>query len=113
VSIAIGTDHTIHYCPVYRVNWLKAGAQHSRWKEDWTLVNFEMMWLLLFFDIKARGWQRRSEESTGKGLIGHSCYALQQKGMWETCARQAKEAFEKVRRRAAEDNEKRREGADD
>jgi len=41
-----------------------------------------------------------------KGMLGHQCYALRQKAMWEKCASHAHEAFAKVKLKAsAEDKE--------
>jgi hypothetical protein len=92
--------------PVHRVNWLKARAQRDRWQEDWTLVGYEMEWLISFFKAKANIWQCRSElGQLPDGTSGHRCYALRQKAMWEKCASHAHEAFEKVKLKATSEDQ--------
>ena len=78
---------------VYRVNWLWAKAWFDRWQEEVQLVMNEMKWTELWFDHHKDLWAKRAGYSMEQGLIGHSCYAWKQAGMWEAMARDAAEIF--------------------
>jgi hypothetical protein len=44
---------------VKRVHWLRARAQSHRWREEFTLVQYEMTWVVRFFKHMSSTWSRR------------------------------------------------------
>lgn len=93
---------------VYRVHWLKAKARRDRWKEEYTLLQNEMDWTVLFFRTMQRIWLSRANAGTvdaasslaagplpagnemNQGLIS---YAHKQASMWSKLADHASVQF--------------------
>lgn len=69
---------------VYRISWLRAKAQYTRWKEEHLLVRHEMRWTVSWFEYHRNMWQRRYEEIDDEASAdGLQCYALKQAHLWE------------------------------
>jgi hypothetical protein len=64
---------------VYRINWLRARAKMSRWKEEIVLIPQEMQWTVRFFEFKCREWEEHRKSSVS---AGQRSYAARQRAMW-------------------------------
>jgi hypothetical protein len=77
---------------VQRVHWLRARALNNRWKEELTLVGYEMEWTTRYFLYRAGKWQVQCPEA------GPSAYAARQAAQWGGLASEADRAFGVVNR---------------
>lgn len=78
------------------MHWLRARAQNIRWKEEHTLVGYEMEWTTRYFLHQAEKWQTRfSDETLEKGP---RAYAARQAEQWSQLASDAQSAFHFVNR---------------
>lgn len=80
---------------VYRVNFLRAQANHDRATEEVNIVIHEMDWTVRYFRYMSERWQTRAASSSS---AGHTCYALWQSAMWGKFASRADSAFATVQR---------------
>src|SRR5215475_7952467 len=89
--------YTVHLltASVYRVNYLRALANHERAKEEVNLVIHEMDWTVRYFQHMSGQWQGRTSIRISEG---HRCYALRQSAMWGRFASRAESAFATVQR---------------
>ncbi|KAL6298288.1 hypothetical protein BKA93DRAFT_703294, partial [Sparassis latifolia] len=78
---------------VDQVNWLRANARYTRYKEEVPKVRHEMLWTVLWFECKQHEWQTREMEAVNAGLRGHASYAAKQGAMWKDFALQSQQAF--------------------
>src|ERR1700735_2734631 len=94
---------------VKRVHWLRARAQCHRWREEFTLVQYEMTWVIRFFKHMSSTWSRRHEHllllnaSTAYGNSmntefcwkrGAAAYAQRQIMTWSRFALHAEQMFQ-------------------
>jgi hypothetical protein len=81
------------FCPVYRVNWLRAKARRDRWDEELKLVKHEMSWVVLWFQHQRLVWEGRATKSDRTDKPGHRVYALKQVDLWQRLENRAKREF--------------------
>ncbi|KDQ51965.1 hypothetical protein JAAARDRAFT_139425 [Jaapia argillacea MUCL 33604] len=74
---------------VYRVNWIRAKARWTRWKEEVELVKNEMKWVLAWFKYQEDEWRVRGNHPE----YGFKVYAEKQMAMWGEFQRNARERF--------------------
>ena len=83
----------MNFLAVYRVNWLRARAQKNRWEEEILLTQYEMKWVVNYFNHMALKWRSRCNVWTGVPLAdgrvarGHQAYAEKQIAMWNELGR--------------------------
>jgi hypothetical protein len=93
---------------VKRVHWLRARAQAHRWREEFTLVQYEMTWVVRFFKHMSTTWSRRhghvlsfipsesvenSLDSDVSWIRGAAAYAQRQMMTWSQFAGHAENMF--------------------
>ncbi|KAF8157790.1 hypothetical protein BJ912DRAFT_866730, partial [Pholiota molesta] len=79
---------------VRRVHWLRARAQHERWREERTLVRYEMEWTVRYFLFKSKGWLEAAENRRRSPTLGATAYAHRQSASWRQLALKADRAFQ-------------------
>ncbi|KAF8170801.1 hypothetical protein BJ912DRAFT_860947 [Pholiota molesta] len=77
-----------------RVHWLRARAQHERWREERTLVRYEMEWTVRYFLFKSKGWLEAAENRRRSPTLGATAYAHRQSASWRQLALKADRAFQ-------------------
>lgn len=65
---------------VQRVHWLRARAQHHRWREETILVGYEMQWTVRYFIHQSELWKKRS--NSFNNLPGTVAYGARQAARW-------------------------------
>ncbi|KAF8169238.1 hypothetical protein BJ912DRAFT_862222 [Pholiota molesta] len=90
------TQHTsvLTSVAVRRVHWLRARAQHERWREERTLVRYEMEWTVRYFLFKSKGWLEAAENRRRSPTLGATAYAHRQSASWRQLALKADRAFQ-------------------
>lgn len=93
---------------VKRVHWLRARAQYLRWKEELTLLTYEMTWVVQFFQHMRGTWSRHYSRvlsfpraGTGEHVPGTEAlwksgaagYAQRQIRTWSDFAAHAERVF--------------------
>ncbi|TFK59879.1 hypothetical protein BDN72DRAFT_780133, partial [Pluteus cervinus] len=78
-----------------RLSWLKARAQYNRWKEELTLLEYEMQWTVRWFMKKQVEW--KGHRNMVKGKPGHIAYACRQIAMWAKFEATARKEFQLVK----------------
>lgn len=80
---------------VYRVNWLRAKARYTRWKEEYNMVRHEMEWTVKYFQYREKEWQERRKaiKDDSTGAAGLQAYASKQAGLWRTFSEKAMARF--------------------
>ena len=78
---------------VYRVHWLRAKAQKTRWIEEIQCLQVEMESAVRFFQYQEQFWQKRQELTDLRTQPGHAAWAARQKSMWHSMAVQAESRF--------------------
>lgn len=81
---------------VNRVHWIRARAQRNRWKEEYTLVEYEMQWTVRYYLHCAKGWESRALSSREAGDAGATSYAYRKQNMWIGMAQSADSQFSLV-----------------
>ncbi|KAJ7231588.1 hypothetical protein B0H12DRAFT_1029416 [Mycena haematopus] len=81
----------------YRINWLRAKARVSRWKEEQTIVAHEMQWTINSFKYFREKWIERAQVAESASEAGLQAYAQKQTNLWEGLAKRAEEMFEWAR----------------
>src|SRR6266567_2572202 len=76
------------------VHWLRAQAQKHRWREECTLVRYEMEWTVRYFMHKCHFW--KSAVGAGQVLPGPSAYASRKATMWHQLALFADRSFKNI-----------------
>ena len=79
--------------PVKRVHWLRARAQHMRWREECILVRYEMEWTVRYFLHKSDLWTLGDHTNIAAGAVA---YAHRQAAMWRDLAHYADQSFKSV-----------------
>lgn len=78
---------------VYRVHWLRAKAQKTRWIEELQCLQVEMGSAVRFFKHQERFWQANEEVTEPQSQPGHAAWAARQSAMWLSMAVQAESKF--------------------
>jgi hypothetical protein len=78
---------------VYRVHWLRAKAQKTRWVEELQCLQVEMGSAVRFFQYQEKFWQDKKELIEPKLQPGHAAWAARQSAMWHSLAMQADSRF--------------------
>lgn len=71
---------------VKRVHWLRGRAQRDRWREECTIVRYEMQWTVRYFLYKQRFWQSATSADGSPLLSGPAAYANRKAAMWHHLA---------------------------
>lgn len=66
-----------------------------RWQEEKLLMSYEMCWTWLFFENKAKEWNRIHVQQLDSGIQGGSAYAAKQRFFWQDFSSAADEIFSK------------------
>jgi hypothetical protein len=78
---------------VYRVHWLWAKAQKTRWIEELQCLQVEMGSAVRFFRHQERVWKENEEVTEPQSQPGHAAWAARQGVMWCSLAVQAESKF--------------------
>jgi hypothetical protein len=78
---------------VYRVHWLRAKAQKTRWIEELQCLQVEMESAVRFFQHQEQCWQRKKDLIDPRSQPGHSAWAARQSAMWRSMDMQAGSKF--------------------
>ena len=78
-------------CLVQCVHWLRAQAQLNRWKEETTLVGYEMEWTVRYFLYQSELWKGRAFDCPDTN--GAMAYASRQSAIWYCRACSAEKDF--------------------
>ena len=85
--------HKMDLNTVYRVHWLRAKAQKTRWIEEIQCLQVEMESAVRFFQYQERFWQEKQEIIDIRTQPGHAAWAARQNSMWHSMATQAESRF--------------------
>ncbi|KAH8978663.1 hypothetical protein EDB86DRAFT_2836597 [Lactarius hatsudake] len=86
-------EHGLRNRIVSRVHWLRAKAQHERWKEEDKAIKNEAMWVPQYFHAKATCWKAWMDVARVAKLDGHNAYASYQAHAWEEMCRSSMKAL--------------------
>ena len=78
---------------VYRVHWLRAKAQKTRWIEELQCLQVEMESAIRFFQYQENVWQEKERLIEPQSQAGHAAWAARQGAMWHSMAMQACSIF--------------------
>jgi hypothetical protein len=78
---------------VYRVHWLRAKAQKTRWIEELQCLQVEMESAIRFFHHQEQFWQEKQMLIAPQSQPGHIAWAARQSAMWHSMAIQADTKF--------------------
>ena len=80
---------------VYHVNWLRAKAQYTRWKEEHNMVRHEVQWTVQYFQYRKMQWQeqRMAVPDDMAGAACLRCYASKQEALWRQFSEKAMTQF--------------------
>ena len=78
---------------VYRVHWLRAKAQKTRWIEELQCLQVEMESAIRFFQFQEKSWQEKRGLIEPRSQPGHASWAARQSAMWNSMATQARSTF--------------------
>ena len=81
---------------VNRVHWLQARAQRDRWKEEFTLVGYEMQWTIRYYMHQSEVWEERGRVAGHSQKSGAAAYAARKTQMWRDMAAVAEKKFAAV-----------------
>lgn len=84
----------INLNPVYRVHWLRAKAQKSRWIEELQCHQVEMESAVRFFQHQEQFWQEKQKLIEPQLEPGHAAWAARQSATWHLMAMQADSLFD-------------------
>lgn len=62
-----------------RVNWIRAKSRRDRWKEELSVTEHEMVWVLLWFQNREALWKTRAKDVSCRELAP---YAYRQADHW-------------------------------
>lgn len=80
---------------VYRIHYLRADARYKRWREEETIIGYEMVWTRRYFEYKAAAWKQHARGPKSI-TAGHRAYAFRQVSFWEKMASVAWNVFRMV-----------------
>ena len=78
---------------VYRVHWLRAKAQKTRWIEELQCLQVEMESAVKFFRHQEQFWKEKRGLIEPQSQPGHAAWAARQSAMWHLMAIQAESRF--------------------
>ena len=78
---------------VNRVHWIRARAQKDRWREEYTLVGYEMQWTVRHHLHSAKMWENRRDSARRVTDLGAAAYACRKIAMWMDMAQAAHRKF--------------------
>lgn len=78
---------------VNRVHWLQARAQRDRWREEFTLIGYEMQWTIRYYMHQSEVWQKRRRVALNDNKPGAAAYAARKTRMWGDMAAAAEKKF--------------------
>ena len=78
---------------VYRVHWLRAKAQKTRWIEEIQCLQVEMESAVRYFRHREQFWKEKHELIESGTQPGHAAWAARQNAMWNSMATQAESSF--------------------
>jgi hypothetical protein len=78
---------------VYRVHWLRANAQKTRWIEELRCLQVEMESAIRFFQHQEKFWKEKQGLIEPGSQPGHAAWAARQSAMWHLMAMQADSRF--------------------
>ena len=78
---------------VYRVHWLRAKAQKTRWVEELQCLQVEMESAVRYFRHQEQFWKEKCELIESGTQPGHASWAARQNAMWNSMATQADSRF--------------------
>ena len=78
---------------VYRVHWLRAKAQKTRWIEELQCLQVEMESAVRYFRHQEQFWKEKHELIEPQTQPGHAVWAARQNAMWHSMATQADSRF--------------------
>src|ERR1700691_6586678 len=84
----------INFNVVYRVHWLKAKAQKTRWIEELQCLQVEMESAVRFFQHQEQFWQEKQEVIEPTSQPGRTAWAARQSAMWHSMATHADSTFD-------------------
>lgn len=64
---------------VRRVNWIRAKERRDRWKEELSVTQHEMVWVLLWLQHRSRMWTKHAEAADAQ----LAPYAHRQAANWK------------------------------
>ncbi|KAF8810353.1 hypothetical protein BYT27DRAFT_7092155 [Phlegmacium glaucopus] len=79
-----------------RVHWLCAQAQKHRWREEFTLVGYEMQWTVKYFMHQAGTWDCWGTISQQTSNRRARAYAAHKAAMWGALASVSQRRFQQV-----------------
>lgn len=80
---------------VYRIHYLRADARYRRWREEETILSYEMVWTRRYFEHKAAVWKHHARGPKAT-TPGHRAYAYRQVAFWTKMASVAWNVFRTV-----------------
>jgi hypothetical protein len=78
---------------VQRVHWLQARAQRNRWREEFTLVRYEMEWTVRYYIHQSEVWKQRGRVAKQGNKEGPAVYAARKSHIWWDVAAAAERKF--------------------
>ena len=78
---------------VFRVHWLRAKAQKTRWIEELQCLQVEMESAIRYFRHQEQVWKGRGEIIDSRSQPGHAAWAAKQSAMWCSMAIHAHSRF--------------------
>ncbi|KAI6001994.1 hypothetical protein EDD15DRAFT_2192690 [Pisolithus albus] len=89
MDIPKDTDSKSWLSEFYRIHWLRAKAAKDRWEEENELVTSEFVWVVNFFQYRAKRWNEIYMAKKLAGNRGAACYAARQQAVYDRLAEQA------------------------
>ena len=79
---------------MFRVNWMRARSRRDRWHEEVSITSHEMVWIVLWFQTRARIWKDRAGSGPASPCL--ASYAYRQAATWDKLKRLASGHFHEV-----------------
>ncbi|KAI5981079.1 hypothetical protein EDD15DRAFT_2197779 [Pisolithus albus] len=89
MDIPKDTDSKSWLSEFYRIHWLCAKAAKDHWEEENELVTSEFVWVVNFFQYRAKRWNKIYMAKKLAGNRGAACYAARQQAVYDRLAEQA------------------------
>ena len=93
VLLYLQSAHMCNFYSVYRVHWLRAKAQKTRWIEELQCLQVEMDSAVRFFRHQDQFWREKQNQVGFESHPGRSAWAARQSAMWRSMATQAEDKF--------------------
>jgi len=89
----MGAQPQMNLNAVYRVHWLRAKAQKTRWIEELQCLQVEMESAVRFFQHQEQFWNEKQELIEPQSQPGHAAWAARQSAMWHSMATETGSRF--------------------